>query len=123
MRSGSAPATDCVILHNPHCSKSRAALALLRERGLEPRIVEYLREPPSAAEFERLLQRLGLEPRQALRREEPEYAALGLDDPALDRAELVSAAVAHPRLIQRPIVVVGERAAIGRPPEAILALL
>lgn len=115
--------TSPTLFHNPRCSKSRQALALLRERGIEPDLVLYLDTPPTAAEIDRLLQRLNLAPRELMRRDEPEYRALGLDDPALDRAALIGALAAHPRLIQRPILVNGERAAIGRPPEAILEIL
>jgi len=115
--------SDVLILHNPRCSKSRAALALLRERGVEPRIVDYLREPPDAEQLAHWVALLGVPVREALRREEVDYARLGLDDPALSDAELIAAAIAHPHLIQRPLVVSGARAAIGRPPEAVLGLL
>ena len=111
------------IYHNPRCSKSRATLELLRERGFEPIVVPYLDTPPSAAEIDRLLDLLGVDPRGILRREESEYAELGLDDAHLTRAQLVAAIAAHPRLLQRPIVVAGDKAAIGRPPEAVLAIL
>lgn len=115
--------SDVLILHNPRCSKSRAALGLLRERGVEPRIVDYLREPPDAEQLAHWVALLGVPVREALRREEADYARLGLDDPALSDAELIAAAIAHPHLIQRPLVVSGARAAIGRPPEAVLGLL
>jgi len=115
--------SDVLILHNPRCSKSCAALALLRERGVEPRIVDYLREPPDAEQLAHWVALLGVPVREALRREEADYARLGLDDPALSDAELIAAAIAHPHLIQRPLVVSGARAAIGRPPEAVLGLL
>jgi arsenate reductase len=111
------------ILHNPRCSKSRQTLALLHERGIEPEVVEYLRHPPSAAELDRILAMLGLEPRQAMRRHEPPYRELGLDEPSLGRGALIAAMVAHPVLIERPIVVAGGRARIGRPPEAVLDIL
>ena len=111
------------IYHNPRCQKSREALKLLRERGVEPRVVEYLKTPPDAATLDALLQRLGLEPRALMRRKEKEYKALGLDDPDLDRARLVAALVEHPRLLERPIVDSGERAVLGRPPERVLELL
>lgn len=114
---------DALILHNPRCSKSRAALALLQAHGIAPRIVDYLREPPSAAELARWIGLLGIPVREALRRDEADYVALGLDDPALPTAALIDAAIAHPHLIQRPLVVIGDRAAIGRPPDAVLALL
>jgi len=111
------------IYHNPRCSKSRQTLALLRERGIEPRIVEYLRTPPDAETLTRLLGLLGLGARDLLRRKEAPYKELGLDDAAKSEAELVAAMVAHPVLIERPIVVKGERAALGRPPEQVLEIL
>ncbi|GHD64618.1 arsenate reductase (glutaredoxin) [Jeongeupia chitinilytica] len=112
------------IYHNPRCSKSRETLALLRERGLEPEVVEYLNTPPDAEMLRHLLSLLGLVPRALMRSKEAEYAELGLDDPALDDAALIAAMVARPKLIERPIVVVDNtRAAIGRPPESVLKLL
>ena len=111
------------LYHNPRCSKSREALRLLREQGVEPVIVEYLETPPDAASLEWLLDALGLEPRALMRRKEDEYAAAGLDDPRLTRAELVRAMVEHPRLIERPIAVNGGKAALGRPPEQVLEVL
>lgn len=111
-----------VLYHNPRCSKSRQALALLRERGIEPRIVHYLETPPDAAALRRLLAALGIPARDLLRKGEPEYAALGLADPALDDNALVEAMAAYPRLIERPILLHGERAVIGRPPERVLEL-
>jgi arsenate reductase len=111
------------IYHNPRCSKSRATLDLLVSRGFSPRVIEYLSSPPSVAEVERLLAMLGVEPRELMRKDEDEYRDLGLADPGLKHAQLVSAIAANPRLLQRPIVVVGSKAAIGRPPEAVLAIL
>ena len=111
------------LFHNPRCSKSREALALLRERGVEPEIVEYLKQPPTAAQIDRLLTQLGLEPRQLMRRGEAVYRELGLDDPGLSRAALIAAMADNPILIERPIAVRGERAVLGRPPEKVLALL
>ncbi|HET8899686.1 MAG TPA: arsenate reductase (glutaredoxin) [Rhodanobacteraceae bacterium] len=114
---------NAVILHNPRCSKSRATLELLRSRGLDPDIVLYREAPPSAAQLERILSLLGLEPRQLMRRGEAEYAALNLDNPALSRPQLIAAMVEHPILIERPIVLANGKAAIGRPPEAVLDIL
>lgn len=114
---------DVTIYHNPRCSKSRETLALLEVRGVKPTVVAYLDTPPDAATLEQLLQLLGLEPRELMRSKEAEYAELGLDDPALTRAQLIAAMVAHPRLIERPIVVAGGKAALGRPPESVLKLL
>jgi arsenate reductase (glutaredoxin) len=111
------------IYHNPRCSKSRQTLALLNERGLKVETIEYLKTPPDAATLARLLDGLGLEPRELMRKQEAPYKELGLDDPALDRAALIAAMVENPILIERPIVVAGGRVALGRPPEAVLAIL
>ena len=109
--------------HNPRCSKSRQALALLQARGIEPELVAYLDTPPSPEALEQLLGKLGIGARELLRKGESEYAELGLGDPALDEATLVEAMAAHPILIERPIFENGERAVIGRPPERVLELL
>ena len=114
---------DVTILHNPRCTKSRATLALLGDHGIEPRIVDYLNEPPSSAELMKILGMLGFGARALLRTDEPEYRALGLDNEDLAEADLVTAMCAHPRLIQRPIVVANGKAVLGRPPEAILDIL
>jgi len=114
---------DVTIWHNPRCSTSRKTLALLQERGIEPRIVEYLRTPPDAAELDRVLRLLGMEPRALMRRKEPAYRERHLDDPALDRAALIRAMVDEPILIERPVVLAGGKAALGRPPESVLAIL
>ena len=111
------------IYHNPRCSKSRETLSLLRDQGVEPEIVEYLKDPPNAQVLSDLLNQLGLEPRALMRRKEAEYAELGLDDPALSREALIEAMVTHPRLIERPIVVKGGKAVLGRPPQAVLEIL
>jgi len=109
------------IYHNPRCGKSRQTLALLQEKGIEPEIVNYLETPPDAAELTRILSLLGKRPRDILRRKEAKEA--GLDDPALDDAELIGRMVAAPAVIERPIVVAGNRAALGRPPESVLDIL
>jgi len=111
------------IFHNPRCSKSRATLALLEERGYEPTIRLYLEEPPDGAELRAILQKLGIAARDLVRKGEVEYRELGLSDPSLDEAALIAAMAAHPRLIERPIVIAGRRAAIGRPPESVLDIL
>ena len=111
------------IYHNPRCSKSRATLKLLEERGAAPDIVEYLKTPPDAATLDGLLTKLGLEPRALMRRKEAPYKENGLDDESLDRYALIAAMVANPILIERPIVVAGGKAALGRPPEAVLDIL
>lgn len=114
---------EVVILHNPRCSKSRATLDLLESRGIAPRVVDYVASPPTIAQLESILDTLGVEPRALMRHEETEYKELDLDDPALTRKELVAAMQAHPRLIQRPIVLANGKAAIGRPPENVLEIL
>jgi len=111
------------IYHNPKCSKSRQTLALLRENGVEPQIVEYLNSPPSPQRLSEILDFLGLEPRAVMRKNEAPYKDLGLDDPGLDRAALLTAMTENPVLIERPIVVNGTKAALGRPPEAALDIL
>lgn len=115
--------SEVTLYHNPRCSKSRAALELLRSRGVEPTIVAYLDAPPDGPALAELLRKLGVGPRQVLRTGEPEYAELGLADPALDDAALLQAIASHPRLLERPIAVRGARAVIGRPPERVLELL
>jgi arsenate reductase len=109
------------IYHNSRCSKSRSALALLEGRDVE--VIHYLDTPPDVAELKRLLRLLGIPPRQLLRSGEAVYKDLGLADPALDDEALVAAMAAHPILIERPIVVANGKAAIGRPPGAVLAIL
>jgi arsenate reductase len=111
------------LYHNPGCSKSRSALELLRAHGIEPEIVSYLEHAPSHSELRTLLRQLGISARDLLRTGEPEYAALGLDDTALGDDVLVHAMTTHPRLIERPILVHGGVAVIGRPPERVLELV
>jgi len=112
-----------ILYHNPRCSKSRRALALLRERGIEPEIVPYMQSPPAPARLRELLGLLDLRPRDLMRKGETAYAAFGLGDPALSDAELIEALHEHPKLIERPIAVRGRRARLGRPPETVLELL
>ena len=111
------------LYHNPRCSKSRGALELLRERGVEPEIVPYLEQPLDAAQLAALHRKLGGDVRVMIRDGEPEFTELGLDDPTLGEQQLLAAVAKHPRLLQRPILEVGNRARIGRPPEVILDLL
>lgn len=111
------------LFHNPRCSKSREALALLQARGVQPQIVEYLKNPPTAAELKRVLGLLGMTPRELMRRKEAAYAENGLDDPKLSDDALIAAMVANPILIERPIALAGNRAALGRPPETVLEVL
>jgi arsenate reductase len=110
------------IYHNPRCSKSRQTLALIQEKGVEPDIIEYLKHPPSETELDNILTKLGKEPAELLRRGEDEYKQYfkGRD---LSRAEAISLMVQHPKVIERPIVVNGDRAAVGRPPESVLDIL
>jgi arsenate reductase (glutaredoxin) len=115
--------TDLTLYHNPRCSKSRGALQLLEERGQTPTIVRYLENPPSAAQLQELLGKLGIGARQLLRSGEEEYRALNLAEPGLSEAQLIEAMVSHPKLIERPILIAGDKAVIGRPPERVLELL
>ncbi|MDY6979740.1 MAG: arsenate reductase (glutaredoxin) [Pseudomonadota bacterium] len=111
------------IYHNPRCSKSRQTLELLKDQGHEPQVIEYLKTPPDRATLERILDLLGLEPRDLMRKNEAEYRENNLDDQSLDRNALIDAMLAHPKLIERPIVITGDKAAIGRPPEQVLEIL
>lgn len=111
------------IYHNPRCSKSRQTLQLLKDRGIEPEIVEYLKTPPSASELDDILHKLDIEPRELMRKQESEYRESGLDNAALDRQALIAGMVSHPILIERPIVVADDKAVIGRPPENALTIL
>ena len=115
--------TQVSIYHNPKCSKSRATLALLESKGVAPRVIEYLKTPPRAAELDRILKLLDLEPRALMRKNEAEYRDLGLDDAKLTRAQLIEAMVENPRLIERSIVLANGRAALGRPPEDVIKIL
>ena len=116
--------TTVTIYHNPRCSKSRETLALLEQRGIEPTVVLYLQQPPDVAPLRQLVQSLGLSSVRALMRtKEEEYQALGLDDPALSEEALLTALAAHPKLMERPIVVAQGKARLGRPPEQVLEIL
>lgn len=115
--------TEMTLYHNPRCSKSRGALELLEARGLTPTVVRYLETPPSPAELKALLARLGIGARQLLRTGEEEYQSLGLADTGLSDDQLIDAMSQHPRLIERPILVVGDKAVVGRPPEKVLEIL
>ena len=115
--------TDLTLYHNPRCSKSRGALDLLEARGLAPTVVRYLETPPDVATLKALLDKLGMTPRQLLRTGEDDYAQLNLADPTLSDAQLIDAMATHPKLIERPILVAGDKAVIGRPPEKILEIL
>ena len=115
--------TDVEIYHNPKCSKSRATLQLLRERGIEPDIIEYLKVPPDRRELEMLLQWLGIGVRELIRKKEPVYKELGLDGPDVDDDTLIEAIVENPILMERPVVVANGKARLGRPPEKVLEIL
>lgn len=115
--------TDLTLYHNPRCSKSRGALELLEARGLAPTVVRYLETPLDAAQLKRLLGKLGIDARQLLRTGEDEYKSLNLADENLAEDDLIAAIVAHPKLMERPILEAGEKAVIGRPPEKILEIL
>lgn len=114
--------SDYTLYHNPRCSKSRATLALLQERGIEPDLVLYLESPPDGATIRELLGKLGISAHQLLRRGEEEYRDNGLG-PDTPEDDLVAAMAAYPKLIERPIVVRGDRAVLGRPPENVLELI
>ena len=111
------------IYHNPRCTKSRQTLALLEKRGIKPRVIEYLVTPPTEAELKRLLKLLGISPREMLRTKEAEYKQAKLDKPDVSDAEIIRAMIKYPRLMERPIVVTGNKAALGRPPENVLKII
>jgi arsenate reductase len=113
---------NITIYHNPRCSKSRATLERIRARGIEPRVVTYLEDPPDLATLRSLLDRLGLSARELARHKESAWTEAGLDD-ASDDGAILAAMTRHPILIERPIVVRDERAVLGRPPENVDALL
>jgi arsenate reductase len=115
--------TDLTLYHNPRCSKSRGALELLEARGLTPTVVRYLETPLNAAQLHRLLGKLGISARQLLRTGEDEYTTLNLADSSLSEAQLIAAIAEHPKLMERPILEVGDKAIIGRPIEGMLEIL
>ncbi|ARN74899.1 arsenate reductase (glutaredoxin) [Oceanicoccus sagamiensis] len=115
--------SSVTIYHNPRCSKSRQTLQLLEDNGLSPEIVLYLDTPPSTDDINGLLKKLAISPRELLRKGEDAYKENNLKDTSLSDAELVAAMAAHPKLIERPIVVKGSKAVLGRPPENVLALV
>ena len=115
--------TELILYHNPRCSKSHGALELLESAGHSVSVRRYLETPPTAGELKTLLGKLGITARQLLRSGEDEYKSLKLDNPALDDDALIAAMAAHPKLIERPILIAGDRAVVGRPPEKVLELL
>ena len=114
---------DVIIYHNPDCGTSRNVLAMIRNAGVEPHVIEYLKSPPSRRLLEQLIVRMGIAPRDLLREKDTPYAELGLDDPALSNAALIDAMMAHPILINRPIVVSPQGVRLCRPSERVLDLL
>lgn len=111
------------IYHNPRCSKSRQTLQLLEDQGLEPEIIEYLKTPPNKTELLEILGLLSMQPRELMRNNEATYKELKLDDPELSNDELLNEMIKHPVLIERPIVLANNKAAVGRPPENVLKIL
>ncbi|HGM7059944.1 TPA: arsenate reductase (glutaredoxin) [Serratia marcescens] len=115
---------NVTIYHNPRCSKSRETLALLEQHGVDPKVVLYLETPPSADELKKLLKELGfISARDLMRKKEDLYKELKLADDSLSEEQLLAAMTANPKLIERPIVVKGSKARIGRPPEQVLEIL
>lgn len=111
------------IYHNPKCSKSRQTLSLLNDQGIEPTIIEYLKTPPTKEDLTKILAKLGLKPRDLIRKKEDAYAICQLDDMSFSDEEIIDFMVKHPILIERPIVLANDKAAIGRPPENVLKIL
>ncbi len=115
--------SDVIIYHNPRCSKSRETLQLLKDQGVDPTVVEYLNEPLDAAGLKDVLGKLGIAPRALLRTKESEYKQAGLDDQGKSDDDIIAAMVQYPRLMERPLVVKGNKAALGRPPVQVLDIL
>lgn len=115
--------TETTIFHNPRCSKSRQTLALLEEHGETPAIVEYLNTPTNIDELNFIIEQLGIEPRDLMRKGEAEYKKLNLNDEKLSTADLIAAMHENPCLIERPIVIKNGKVAVGRPPQNVLAIL
>lgn len=115
--------SDIQIYHNPRCSKSRQTLALLQEQGIEPGIIEYLKDIPSADELKQVLSKLGISARELLRTKEDAYKEHNLADQSKSDDDIIAAMIASPKLIERPIVINGDQARIGRPPEQVLEIL
>ncbi len=115
--------SEYTIYHNPRCSKSRQTLELLREKGIEPNIVEYLNTPPTQKELDAVLKLLNLEPQELMRKKEAEYKEAGLDDTSLSRKEQIKRMVDNPKVIERPVVFTKDKAVIGRPPENVLEII
>jgi arsenate reductase (glutaredoxin) len=114
---------EVIIYHNPRCRMSRKALELIQHKRIKPKIIEYLKTPPTVKELDAILKKLKMEPRDIIRTKEIEYKKLKLDNPGLTRLTLIEAMANHPILIQRPIVLSGGKAALGRPPERVETIL
>ncbi|MBW2734622.1 MAG: arsenate reductase (glutaredoxin) [Deltaproteobacteria bacterium] len=114
--------TNITLYHNPRCSKSRQALSLLQEKGIEPTTINYLEQPLDASGLDALLEMLDVEPAMLLRKKEAQYGEAGLSAGS-DRAAIIAAIVRFPKLMERPVAVAGGRAVLGRPPERVLELL
>ena len=112
-----------ICYHNPRCGKSRQTLQLLQEQGIDVAIIDYLKTPPTFQQLDDIIQKLGIEPRDLMRTKEAAYKTNGLDDKSLDRQALINGMINNPILIERPIVIANGKAVIGRPPEAVLAIL
>jgi arsenate reductase len=112
-----------ICYHNPRCGKSRQTLQLLQEQGIDVDIIDYLKTPPTFQQLDDIIQKLGIEPRDLMRTKEVAYKTNGLDDKSLDRQALINGMINNPILIERPIVIANGKAVIGRPPEAVLAIL
>ena len=114
---------EIIIYHNPRCSKSRQTLALIEQSNISPTIIDYQKTPPSHQQIDSILRGLDIGPRELMRRNESEYTEQSLENESLSRDQLIDAMVKTPKLIERPIVVVGNDVIIGRPPEAVLTIL
>jgi arsenate reductase len=114
---------DVTIYHNPRCGTSRKTLELIRRKGIEPNVIEYLKTPPTEKELDTILKLLSMQPRELMRTKEAVYSRYKFDNPKLRRAQLIAAMVRHPILIQRPIVLSKGKAALGRPPENVEQIL
>lgn len=111
------------IWHNPRCSTSRRVLEMIRNKGIEPHVVEYLKTPPSAAELKAVLAKLGIGARDLLRKKELDYRKRGLDDEKVTDAAAIRAMTENPVLIERPVVLAGRRAVLARPPERVFEVI
>ena len=114
---------DVRIFHNPKCSKCRLTMEILNDKGVNTSVIEYLKTPPNSDELTEILDLLGIEPRELMRKHEAPYKENNLDAPELTRDQLIQAMIDHPILIERPIIINGKKATIGRPPEKVFDIL